>query len=144
MLKLSAGLLILFVAFLLQFLFASAGIFVNLSFAALISFAFVFGFWELLLLVVISVFIVNWEPAASPEILVVAIFPVAAYLSRDIFRWAGWLQNAVAIAAGFFVLAFAASPGMFATHWQQFLVDVVSGELFGALVFLPLYRIGRP
>ncbi len=145
MLKLSAGLIILFIALLFQFLFASAGVFVDLSFAALISFAFVFGFWELILLIVVAVFVVNWQPAVSAEMLVFALFPVAAYLSRGIFHWAGWFLNAAAIAVGFAALAFAAAPwAALAAHWQPFLVDLAAGELFGAIVFLPLYRVGRP
>jgi hypothetical protein len=143
MIKLTAGLFILFIAFLLQFLFAAAGVSVNLAFAALISFAFLFEFWELLLLTVIAVLIVNWQPAVSPEILVFALFPAAAHFSRDVFRWAGWLTNAVAILVGFFILAIAAAPAAIAQHLQPFLVDVAAGELFGAIVFLPLYRVGR-
>lgn len=143
MIKVTAGLLILFIAFLLQFLFASAGLAVNLSFAALISFAFVFGFWELLFLIAVAVFIVNWQPAVSAELLVYGLFPVAAYLARDVVRWAGWLQNAVAVFAGFFVLAFAASPAAAVAHWGSLAIDIAAGELFGAAIFLPLYRIGR-
>lgn len=145
MLKFIAGLFILFIAFLLQFLFASAGVFVNLSFAALISLGFLFGFWEAALFVVIAVFITNWQPTVSPEILVYALFPIAAYLSRDLFHLRGWLQNGAAIAVGFVVLALAASgPAALTAHWQPILMDIAVGELFGAIVFLPLYRVGRP
>lgn len=117
----------------------------DLAFAALISFAFIFGVWELLLLVAISIAVMNWQPSLSPELLVFALFPIAAYFTRDIFHLAPAAMNAIAIFIGFSVLAFfsAGSIPLLLAHWKAPAVDIVGGELFGAAVFVPLYRIGR-
>ncbi len=143
MLKFFAGFFILLAAFLLQFLFASAGIAANLSFAALISFAFVFEFWELLVFAAAAAFIINWQPAISPALAAYALFPLAAHFLRRFVRWAGWLANAAAILAGFLLLALAISPGALAAHEGSFLVDLAAGEIFGALAFLSLSRTTR-
>jgi len=74
MLTFLAGFVMLAIAFALQAWFAAAGIFLNLSFVTLISLAFIFEFWELLALVLFATFIMNWQPAASVEILVFAWF----------------------------------------------------------------------
>jgi hypothetical protein len=137
-LKFSAGLVILFFALALQFWFASAGVSLDLSFAALISFAFVFGIWELLVLVLLAVFIVNWQPAVSLEILIFSFYPVAVYFSRNLSQWQPWVKNLMAIALGFFVLYLAAGSVTF--HWREFFMDLTAGLALGLLIFFPLYR----
>lgn len=140
-LKLSAGLVIFFIALVLQFWFAQAGVSLNLSFAALISLAFIFGFWELIVLVLLGVFIMNWQPAASVEILIFALYPIAAHFSRGIFHWQAWIEPLIAVLVGFFILYLAAAPAAF--HLPQFLLDVAAGLIFSAIVFFPLHRWGR-
>jgi hypothetical protein len=140
-LKLLAGLLILFIALTLQFWFASVGWSFDLSFAALISFAFIFDFWELLVLIFLAVFIVNWQPRVSLEILIFGLYPIVLYFSKGILHWQVWLENAVTTFLGFLILYLIAGHGSVNLH--LFLPDVVAGMIFGALIFVPLYRWGR-
>lgn len=140
-LKLLAGLVILFIALTLQFWFASAGWYFDLSFAALISFAFIFDFWELLVLVFLAVFIVNWQPRVSLEILIFGLYPIVAHFSRGVIHWQVWIENLVAIFLGFLLLYVIVGHGSFNLH--LFLMDVAAGMVFGALIFLPLYRWGK-
>ena len=133
-----AGLVILLIALVLQFWFAAAGIFLDLSFATLISFAFIFEFWELLFLVLFAAFVINWQPAVSAEILVFALFPVVAYGIRKALTWESWFAAPVAIVVGFLALYLIAAPGMFFTRLPLFLLDLAAGLGFGALVFYPL------
>ena len=136
--KLSGGLIILFIALALQFWFASMGVYINLSFAALISFAFLFGFWELLALILIAVFIVNWQPAASLEILIFAMFPIAAHFSRDMLHWQPWMENLLAIPIGFLVLHLAVVSGNIPS--VAFLINLGAGLALGAGIFFVLNR----
>lgn len=140
-LKFVAGLTILFIAFMLQFWLASVGWYTDLSYAALISFAFVFGFWELLALVLIAVFIINWQPAPSVEIFVFALFPLVVYFSRNILRSQPWFQDFLAIVIGFSVLYLSVARAAF--YWNAFLADLVGGILFASIFFFPLYRWGK-
>ena len=111
----------------------------DLSFAALISFALLFGLWELIVLVLFAVFILNWQPAVSIEILIFALYPIAVHFVRNIFQWQQWLKNLVAITVGFLVLYIGAGGTGFIHHPQTFLLDLLAGLVFGALIFTPLY-----
>jgi len=138
--KFLGGLILLFIALLLQFFFARAGIFINFSFAAIISFAFVFEFWELAFLTLLTVFILNWQPAPSVEILVFALVPIAVHFLHPLFHWQIWLENCIAIVLGFLVLYLAAAPSGFLAHSPAFLLDLAGGLITGALTLFPLYR----
>ena len=142
-LKLSAGFVVLLIAAVLQFFFASAEILLNFSFAALITFAFVFGFWELLVLVIFTVFIANWQPGPSVEIFILAAFPLAVYFCRNLLRWKTWLENFLAIALGYLLLYCGAAPARILHEWPSLLANIAAGILFSALIFFPLYRWGK-
>ena len=139
--KFFTGLIILFIAFLLQFWLASMGWYTDLSYAALISFAFVFGFWELLVLDLIAVFVLNWQPGVSVLILVFALYPIAIYFLRNILHWQVWLQDLCAIVVGFLVLYLSVVHGL--PHVDAFLADLAGGMLFGFLISSPLHRWGK-
>jgi hypothetical protein len=135
-LKFTAGLFLLFIVLIAQFWLATAGIYLDLAFAALISFAFIFGFWELMVFVVLTTFIINWQPAASLEILIFALFPVAVYFSRNIVHWQLWLEDLAAIFLGYFVLYLSVTHGRL--HWTPFFIDTGAGLVLGALIFFVL------
>jgi len=130
--KFFAGLVVLIIALALQFLFASAGIFLDLSFAALICFAFLFDLGEFLVLVLVAVFVVNWQPAVSTELLVFSLFPVAMYFLRRVAPWHSWVAIPVAVVLGTVLFYFLASHGAFPV--RAFFMDVCAGLLFDALV----------
>jgi len=137
-LKLPAGLVVLFIALVLQFWFASFGWYLDLAFAAVISFAFIFDFWPFMVLLLAAVFILNWKPTASIEILVFALYPIAAHFSRSLLHWATWLVNVFAIFAGFLILYLVAGHGTLRPAF--FIPDVVAGMLFGAISLLLLHQ----
>ena len=140
MIKFTGALIILFIALALQFFFSSAGIFIDLSFAALIAFAFTFGIWELVPLVLIATFIVNWQPAASIEIAIFALYPVAAHFVYKTIPWEPWLVVPAAIVVGSAILYLSISPVAFVTHLPAFLIDVVAGSLFALVILRPLHH----
>lgn len=135
------AILILLFACALQFWFASAGAFVNFILAALIAFAFFFDVWELLVLVLFAVLVVNWQPAPSVDIFVFAIIPIAAFAFHKAFRWSPWAGVPVAIVVGFLLLYLAIAPAMFLADWEPFLTDLFGGLVFGGLVFVTLDRL---
>ncbi len=139
-LRLLTGFLVITIALILQFFLARAGIYFNLSFAALISFAFVFGFWELLLLVLAAAFVLNWQPAVSGEILMISLFPLAVYFLRNIIHWQKLPMNALAIFLGFLLLYVIAGTGGFSANIKAFIMDLIAGELFAGIVFFPHKR----
>ena len=136
--KFVAGLIILFIGLVLQFWFASSGWQFDLSFAALISLAFVFDIWQLLTLVLLAVFVVNWQPAASVEIVFFALYPVAVHFTRHAVNWHVWLQDIAAVALGALLMHLIVGHGVL--HLRGFIPDLTAMALFGALSLAPLYR----
>jgi hypothetical protein len=135
------AILILLLACSFQFWFASAGMFINFILAALIVFAFFFDIWELLVFVLFAVFVVNWSPAPSVDIIVFGIIPLAAYAFHKVFAWTLWTAIPVAIICGFLLLYLAIAPAAFLGNWEVFLKDLFGGLVFGGLVFLILDRL---
>jgi hypothetical protein len=135
-----AGLLILGIACMAQFSFASTGVVIDFVFAALIAFAFVFDFWELFFFVVLSVFIMNWQPAPSVAIFAFAAIPVIAYLFRVVFPWELWIGVIISLILGLFLLYLIASPQFIVAEPSLFLLDLFWGFAFGFLIFASMNR----
>ena len=99
-LKFILAILLLLLACALQFWFMGAGVFINFILASLIAFAFFFDLLELLVFVLFAVLVLNWQPAASIDIVVFAVIPLAAYAFHKISGWAVWAGIPVAIVLG--------------------------------------------
>jgi hypothetical protein len=138
MFRFFAAIAIVILALFLQFFLASAGWYFNITLAVLIASAFVFSFLELLVLDLLAVFILNWQPAPSIAIIVFALVPLAAFAFRKVTRWHGWIGSLIAIAAGFLIFYFAAAPGELLPNAAKFLEDMVIGLIAGELVFFAM------
>ncbi len=140
-LRFFSGIFVFAIACVLQFSFAPAGS-VNLIFAALIAFAFVFprrgGFFELLFFVLLGVFIMNWQPAPSIAIIAFAIIPCAAYFSRIAFPWEPWTGTIISLFAGFVIFYLIADPQSIITASPSFLLNLLFGSAFGFMVFFSM------
>ncbi len=91
----------------------------------------------------LGVFLLNWQPAASIEILIFAVFPVAVYFSKNVLHWQPWIENMLAIAIGN-VLLYSIILGHTAfARSGAFLVDLVGGLIFGTFIFVSLRRWGE-
>jgi hypothetical protein len=126
------ALLILLLACALQFWCLSAGIFINFILAALIAFAFLFDLWELAVFVLFAIFVINWEPSASMDILVFAVVPFLAYVFHKAFAWTLWAGLPAALICGFLLLYLFIAPAAIIGGISSFLADVVGGLLFSA------------
>ena len=136
--------LILLLSCALQFWFASANVFVNFILATLIVFAFYFDIWELLVFILFSIFVINWQPVVSTDIFIFGIIPVVVYAFNKVFAWTTWVAAPFAIVAGFIVLYLALAPGAFFANWELLLMDLFGGLLFGGAVFLVFDRVRGP
>lgn len=139
-LKFILAFLILVFACALQSWFASMNIFMDLILATLITFAFFFDIWELLVFILFSVFVINWQPAVSLEIVLFAIIPGIVYASHKFFALIPAVAIPIAIIIGFLVFYLVIAPTLFLADWRSFLMDVFGGLIFGELVFLALSR----
>lgn len=134
--------LLLLVAIVLQFIIGNIfGLWINLTFAALVATTFFLGLAEILFAALIAVFALNWQPVWSWEIVVVSGLPLLLFLLRDRFPWQGWLVNLFFIFAGvvFFYLTFGALLIFMAP--SVFLLDLLGSMLFGLAAFSILRKV---
>ena len=108
--------------------------FINFILATLIVFAFFFDIWELIVFILFAVFVVNWQPAISVDIVLFGVIPLAAYAFHRIFAWTLWAGIPVAIVCGFLLLYVAVAPGMFLNNGMVILIDMFGGLVFGGVV----------
>jgi len=134
------ALLFLTLAFVMQFWFSSFGVSINLILATLITLAFLFDIWDVLFFILAAIFIVNWKPAFSLEIALVAALPLAAYFFNKHSTYEPWAANLASIFCGLLVLYLAVAPRFFLMDWKIFLIDLVSCLIFGSIVFASLNR----
>lgn len=141
-LRFAAGIAILFFAAMLQFWFASGGIFISLIFATLITIAFVFDLREVFFSVLLGIFIINWEPHINWEVFVFAAVPLAVFALRRFRRssWQTWAGNGIAIFFGIVVFYLTLAPRMFLQGIGAFFIDLVASLIFGTIVFAVLNR----
>lgn len=130
--------LILLVALAAQMALGAMGISVNLLFAALVADAFVFSGWGLALLVLLAVFLVNWQPSLSLPIVVFAAIPFIALFFRTIVTWTPVAGIPFTIVLGLAILYGAFASTLFFVAPLSVLLDGVGSVLFGELVFMAL------
>jgi hypothetical protein len=123
--------LLLLASLALQFFAASLGYSFDLALAALIAFAFILDFAELLPLVALAVLIINWQPAVSGAILVYALFPLAFYGLRKVFPWEPWVAIPVVAVLGAIALGLATG----AAYAGALLADAALMALFASFSF---------
>lgn len=134
------ALLFLTLAFVMQFWFASFGLFINFILAALITLSFLFDIWDVLFFILAAIFIVNWQPAFSVEIVLFAALPLAAFFINRYSSSEPWAANLACIFFGLLILYLASAPSLFLAEWKIFLTDLVSCLIFGSIVFSALNR----
>lgn len=136
--KFFAAVLFLVLALILQFWTAAGGTVIDFVFTALIVCGFIFELYEILFFILLALFIINWEPAASLPLAVFGIVPLLAYASRKFFHVEAWAGTLAAIALGLLVLYLSISPRLFAANLRIFFTDLIASLVFGSLMFFAL------
>ena len=140
MMRFILALLFLALAFVLQFWFASIGVSANIILASLVTFALMFDIWDLIFFILAAIFIINWQPAFSIEIVLFAALPLAAYLFNRYSPSEAWVANIVAVAISVLVLYLAVAPQLFLPAWRIFAADLVICLIFSACTSAALRR----
>jgi len=139
-LRFIAAIAVIFLACIVQLWLSSIGIIANLILVSLVSLSFLFGFWELIFFILLALFIVNWQPAPSEEIILFALIPIGAYLLRKFSSWQAWVGNLIAICGGLVIVYGVLDFSMITANVGTFFMDLALGLLFGAAVFSILNR----
>ncbi len=134
--KLLVAVIFLILGIFLQLLVGGAsGVWLNFSLAALVTAALFLNFLELLLLCLIAIFILNWQPAFSLEIALYIVLPFLVFALRKFFPVKAWTWGPVVIFLSFLIFYLAAGPRFLVAAPAIFLWDIIGGLAFGGIFF---------
>lgn len=132
--KYLSAILVFILALLLQIWFAPGGMRGDFVLAALVVFAFLFDFWELVAFILLGIFLLGSSPYPDVTAFMFVVVPLAVYFARRRFSLEPWLGAAAGIAAGV-VVFYAVTAPVSAFHAAAFLsLDILACILFGELV----------
>jgi hypothetical protein len=134
---LGAALLVLLAMLLTLKLKAILGWSPDLILPVLVVAAFLLDIYALAFLVLLGVWVLNWQTGLPLELLVLAAVPLAAWFGKRFLPPAPWLTLAAAIAAGELLLYAAAAPGAFFGH----IVFILANAAFAVLLGLGLLNL---
>jgi hypothetical protein len=124
-----------FLALLLQFsLGETSGVWISFTLAALITASFFTDFLELFALTLTAVFVLNWQPVISYELLVIGSLPLAIFFARKLVPFKAWLSNLTMILVA--IVIFYASFGIRPVPASRaiFLWDICLSLIFGTAI----------
>ena len=131
-----AALLMVAVAVVLQLKFGSViGYGHDFVLAALVGAAFFASFSELLVLVFFSIFILNWQPGVSVEMLAIFILPVVTFLGRGALPGKPWFTSVGFLIFSILLFYMAADFNGLLRNFSEVIISAFFGVLFGVLVF---------
>lgn len=133
--KFFTAILVLILAIVLQSWLGFFGLFANLVFATLVAFAFIFDFWQFAILILLGVFLMNWEPTINFDIVVLALIPLLAWVARRLFHLDAWIGCAVAVPAGTILLYLLLGPQMAVSSFGLFFLDMILCSIFSQMIF---------
>lgn len=134
--KFASVLLILLVAVLVQVEFGcDLGYGCDFVLAALIGAAFFLDFLELVILILLSIWLLNFEPAVSVEMAGLAILPSLAFWGKRLLPGKSWFINMGFLFFGILIFYAASNFGLFLGNLGAVFGGAVGGALFGVLVF---------
>lgn len=120
------------------FLENTFGPWINFALAALIASAFCLSFTELLFLILFSVFVLNWQPAFSLDMLVFAVLPILIFVLKKLIPFKAWLGNLIMLGVGALGLYLILGPYFLLKEFNIFLLDLFGVLMFGELTFAVL------
>jgi|SRR5581483_2220555 len=138
MIKFFAGLAALALALFIQIQLAAVGLHFNLALAALIAIALIFDFWEVIILDLLTIFLLNWQPTPGKEFIIFFLVPIGALVSKKIVTWEPWIHSLITLFAGFLVFDLASAPRTFLGNIFYFAPDIVIGIIVGEIIFFAL------
>lgn len=111
------------------------GIWINFALAALITAAFFVSFLELVVLILFSVFMLNWQPGFSFELLVFSLLPLAVYFAHKLLPFKPWLGSLVAVITCLICFYLLVSPWSLIEAPNILFIDIVFVLMFSAASF---------
>lgn len=117
------------------------GFYPNLALAALITVAFILNLFELIFWALLIVLVLNWQPAVTPEMIMIVTVPLAAFYFHKLLPWRSWFNNLFLIFLGALIFYFVRDPSLsFLKNPGIITKDMFAGLVFGAAAFFILRK----
>lgn len=113
----------------------------NLILTLLITASFFYKLIEILTLALIIILIINWQPAISPEIFVILIFPLLSFYLRRFLPWQNWFNNLILILGGLIIFYFAANFSFFFLNNLKFQSELAISLILGSVIFFVFKKL---
>ena len=131
-----AGFLLVVIGLFLQFLIGDVrGIWICFPLAALIALSFFLSFYEILFIDIFALFVAQWQPTISFELVVLGALPVCSYLARKVFQLEPWAGNILFTFFGVAGLYALIGVRVLTHNTPLFFLDLVVSLLYSVLVF---------
>ncbi len=102
--------------------------------ALLITFGFIFSFYETAILGAFGLWILNWRPLPGRELLVLAGLMLLAYLGRYFMPFKRFVSLGAITLLGTLLLYAVALPGLFIAEFKWIALDAALATLFAFLI----------
>ncbi len=134
--KLIIAFVILLLALLAQLAIGDVlGVWISFVLTTLIVSALFFNFQELIFLILFAVFILNSQPALSPEIIIFSALPIIIYFVRVFVPLQPLLSSLFSIFVSLLFLYSVFSPRLFISRPGLFVLDLSASLVYGSMVF---------
>ncbi|RJQ29319.1 hypothetical protein C4571_01675 [Candidatus Parcubacteria bacterium] len=128
------------VAALLQFRVETVfGASFDLLLAVLVAASLFLSFWEVCSLSLFVALMLNWQPAVSLEIGLIAVLPLVSFWIKKVLPWHAWVANLFLIFLSLVVFHAAIAPFFSFPNFLAFVGTSIVTLLFGAVAFQIFY-----
>ena len=133
--------LILFIALFLQIAIGDIfNLWPGLVLAVLLAGCYFLNFAEVMANVLFAVFVLNWQPSFSPEIIIFSLIPIAAYVLKTFVQFKPLPGILFFILSATFIFYLIFSPKFFFIHPGVFILDLSVSLVYGLITFMVLRR----
>jgi hypothetical protein len=120
---------------------SSFGWSLDLALATLIAFTAFVNLHELTFLTLLSMWLLNWQPAVGPELLAFGLIPLVAFVARKSSPWNIWASTGAFILSGVPFMYLAAGVPLRIMREPQFILNAAGSAAAGLLLLWLLYEI---
>ena len=110
-----------------------------LPLVTLIMLAFFLEFAELFLVSAIALLLLNWKPVLTPEMVIIALFPLVVWTCSRFLPGRTWIGNLLWAAVGVALIITAASPSFVTNNPAMVIMTICTGAVSGTFLFF-LFR----
>ena len=115
-----------------------------LPLVTVIMLAFFLEFAELFLVCAFSLLLLNWKPMLTPEMVIVALFPLIVWAVRRFLPGRAWIGNMLCSSVGIAFIIGLSSPSFAISNPAMFIIAIATGAVSGTMLFFLFHYFYAP